>query len=161
MPSEPPYLGYNNSFNQVGDNFGYPGQCSITIDKKVIENMQKDTIYKEMVCSYIENLESQQTGYKQHAIQEGMNCFAHVLEDNNGILAPSTTYGHGSFSTEEEVRRIWNMESSNKEITRALEQLKNDMIDTYLAMLEQSEKTKDKILVEVEDLKHKESEPNN
>jgi len=151
MPSEPPYLGYNNSFNQIGDNFGNPGQCSITIDKKVIENMQKDTVYKEIVYSYIENLEAQQVGYQQYATQEGMSCFAHILEDNNGVLAPSTTYAHSAFSTEEEVRKIWKMEASNKEIAKTLEQLKDDMIDTYLAMIEQSKRTKDKILTGVED----------
>lgn len=149
--NNPPNLGYNNSFNQVGNNFGSLGQCSIIIDKKVIENMQKDTVYKEIIYSYIENLESQQVGYQQHAAQEGMSCFAHVLEDNNGELAPSTLYGHGSFSTEEEVRRIWNMETYNKEIAKSVEQLKTDMIDIYLAMLEKSERTKEKIFIEMDD----------
>ncbi|MBE5912887.1 MAG: hypothetical protein E7274_02370 [Pseudobutyrivibrio ruminis] len=153
MPSEPPYLGYNNSFNQIGDNFGNPGQCSITIDKKVIENMQKDTVYKEIVYSYIENLEAQQVGYLQHASQEGMSCFAHVLEDNNGVLAPSTKYVHDAFSTEEDIRKIWNTGVSNKEIVKTLEQLKDDMFDTYLAMLEQSERTKDKIIINDDSMK--------
>ncbi len=67
-----------------------------------------------------------------------MICFAHVLEDDNGGLAPITTYAHGAFSTEEEVRRIWNMEASNNNIARTVEQLKDDMIDMYLTMLEQS-----------------------
>lgn len=155
MPSEPPYLGYNNSFNQIGDNFGNSGQCSITIDKKVIENMQKDTVYKEIVYSYIENLEAQQVGYQQYSTQEGMSCFAHVLEDNNGVLAPSTIYAHSAFSTEEEVRRIWNMEGSNKEISKAVEQLKGELIDIYLVMLEQSEKTKEMILTEAKDTEEK------
>ena len=39
------------------------------------------------------------------------------------------------------------MEVSNKDITKTLEQLKDDMIDTYLAMLEQSERKKYKIII--------------
>ena len=107
--------------------------------------MQKDTAYKEIVYSYIENLESQQVAYQQYCASQGMSCFAHVLEDNKGVLAPSTTYAHGTFSTEEEVRRIWNMEGSNKAISKTVEQIKSDMIDIYLEMLEQSENTKDRV----------------
>lgn len=42
-------------------------------------------------------LDRQQVGYQQSSQQQGMSCFAHTLEDNNGVLAPSTTYGHGTF----------------------------------------------------------------
>lgn len=40
--------------------------------------MQKDTVYKEIVYSYIENLEAQQVGYLQHASQEGMTCLIRI-----------------------------------------------------------------------------------
>ena len=136
MPSEPPYLGYNNSFNQVGDNFGFPGQCSLTIDKKVIEKMQKDTVYKEIVYSRIANLERQQIGFQQHAQREGMSCFAHVLEDDNGRLALSTTYAHGTFSTEEEVRGMWDYDGYQQKVGQVFEKQKADLFEIFLKMTE-------------------------
>lgn len=129
-------MGYNNSFNPVGDNFGFQGQCSITIDKKIIENMQKDNAYKEIVYSYINNLDRQQVGYQQSSQQQGMSCFAHTLEDNNGVLAPSTTYGHGTFSTEEWVRRVGDYDDYQKKVGQVFEKQKADLFEIFLKMTE-------------------------
>ena len=69
-------------------------------------------------------------------MQEGMSNFAHVLEDNNGVLAPGTTYAHCSFSTEEEIKRMWADYEYQKKAGQALEQQKADLIEIYLKMTE-------------------------
>lgn len=42
-------IGYKNSLHQIGNSFGEPGQCSISIDISVIRQMQQDPEYAEKV----------------------------------------------------------------------------------------------------------------
>ena len=52
-----PYIGYNDSLNQVGDNYSEIGKISIDIDVAVIRKMQSDSSFEEEVLDIIGKLE--------------------------------------------------------------------------------------------------------
>lgn len=78
------YLGYNDSFNQVGDNLGEHGQCSISIDAECIKNMMKNPQYELIMSAYIEEAEHNYASYETEAKTSGMKYIHVILEDNNG-----------------------------------------------------------------------------
>ena len=49
MNDRRPYFGYNDSLNQVGDNYSEMGQVSIDIDAAVIRKMQNNPDFEEAV----------------------------------------------------------------------------------------------------------------
>lgn len=140
-----PYLGYNNSFNQVGVNFGNMGQCSITLDVSVIERMQKDPQYEERVKGMIQNSYDRYSEYTSRALEDGYSYMSLVIEDNNGMPTRSIQQSNSDYSTEDEVRKMWNMDSDTKKISLQFEEQKKALIDSYLKMLDENSKVRNKL----------------
>ena len=65
-------LGYNNSLNQRGTDFGMAGRCSINIDIAVIERMQKDPKYEQQIKGIIASSRKNYSSYEQSAASDGM-----------------------------------------------------------------------------------------
>lgn len=58
MNDSRPYLGYNDSLNQVGDNYSEIGKVSIDIDVAVIRKMQSDSSFEEEVLDTIDRIKN-------------------------------------------------------------------------------------------------------
>lgn len=136
MNDRRPYFGYNDSLNQVGDNFSELGQVSIDIDVAVIRKMQNDPNFEEEVLNAIGNCEKNYGLYQQGAIRDGMSYTDHCLELDGDKLQESQGYYHSKASTEEELRRMWNAEEYQTKMGQFFEKQKADLIEIYLKMTE-------------------------
>lgn len=136
MNDRRPYFGYNDSLNQVGDNFSELGQVSIDIDVAVIRKMQNDPNFEEEVLNAIGNCEKNYGLYRQGAIRDGMSYTDHCLELDGDKLQESQGYYHSKASTEEELRRMWNAEEYQTKMGQFFEKQKADLIEIYLKMTE-------------------------
>ncbi|MCF0127426.1 MAG: hypothetical protein HUJ70_02600 [Pseudobutyrivibrio sp.] len=133
-----PYLGYNNSMNQSGDNFGGLGQCSINIDISVIEHMQKDSNYKAKVLGMIEVIQREYSNYEMQTKQDGFIYTSVGLEDVGGELQRSIAESNASYSTEDEIKRMWPTKQSDIRYVQIVDSAKRDLFETYMEMLEKS-----------------------
>ena len=106
-----PYLGYNNSMNQIGGNYGENGQCSISIDISVIKHMQDDISYEQKMKGMIQNTYDQYSTYEAAAMSDGCPYVSVSFEDNNGQPMRSITQSVSFFSTEEELKAMWSDDS--------------------------------------------------
>lgn len=98
-------LGYNNSMNQVGENFGAMGQCSIEIDISVVEKMMKDTKYAEHANGWIQAFEQNYNGHAVDVASAGYSNFCFTLHDFGNGIETGRTDAHNAFSTEAEVKK--------------------------------------------------------
>lgn len=136
MNDRRPYFGYNDSLNQVGNNFSELGQVSIDIDVAVIRKMQNDPNFEEEVLNAIGNCEKNYGLYQQGAIRDGMSYTDHCLELDGDKLQESQGYYHSKASTEEELRRMWNAEEYQTKMGQFFEEQKAELIEIYLKMTE-------------------------
>ena len=132
-----PYLGYNNSFNQVGSNFGNPGQCSITIDSSVIKRMQEDPRYEQAVKGMIENTRSRYSEFEAGALKDGYQYVSVSIEDNNGKPQRGTIQSNYPYSTEDEVKSMWNMGEYSNRVISIIDDIKNDAVDAFFKMYDE------------------------
>lgn len=126
-----PFLGYNNSFNQVGSNFGNKGQCSITIDASVIKRMQEDPRYEQAVKGMIENTRSRYSEFEAGALKDGYQYVSVSIEDNNGKPQRGTIQSYYPYSTEDEVKSMWNMGEYSNRVISIIDDIKNDAVDAF------------------------------
>ena len=134
------YLGYNNSMNQVGDHFGAAGQCSINIDVAVIRHMMSDARYENQVTDEINYTIEHYASYEEDTKACGMQYTSVCFEDTNGTFTPSIARSHMPYSTEEEVRAMWNKSDTNqtKELLKHNALQSTDLFDHFMEMLDQS-----------------------
>ncbi len=146
------YLGYNGSFNQVGSDFGGLGQCSIEIDVAVISRMRNDPKYEMAVKSMIKDSKDRFSTYRKEVPEQPYTYVC--IEDNNG--RPQRSRGHSSTmpATEEEIRQKRREEHSRK-LQIDPDKTKDELIDNYLKMLEESEQKRKKLFKEVEKRENK------
>ena len=142
------YIGYNGSMHQVGSNFGAIGQCSIEIDVAVIERMRIDPKYEQSVRWHIQ-FSKERFGEYQTEIPEQPYTFV-CIEDNNGKV--QTSRGHSSVqpATEEEIKekmRLHNAKASKLDP----DQMTDDLIDSYMKMIEESEQKRKELLEKTRD----------
>ncbi|SDI52933.1 hypothetical protein SAMN05421493_11735 [Pseudobutyrivibrio sp. 49] len=130
------FLGYNNSMNQVGENFGEMGQCSIQIDVSVIKKMMQDQQYAENVHGWIQSFEQNYGSHATDVTSHGNSNFCFTIDDFGEGIQTGRLCANSSFSTEEEVKRMWANEDYQKSVGQLFEKQKADLIDIYLKMTE-------------------------
>ena len=133
-----PYLGYNNSFNQVGNNFGHSGQCSITLDVSVIKKMQKDPRYEQSVKGMIENTKTRYSEFETDALKDGYQYVCVSIEDNGGKPQRAIAQSNVPCSTEDEVRSMWNSGEYSSRIVSIVDDLKSEAADIFFKMYDES-----------------------
>ena len=145
MNDRRPYFGYNDSLNQVGDNYSEMGQVSIDIDAAVIRKMQSNPDFEEEVLAAIENCEKNYGQYQQEAIRNGMPYTDHHLTLDGDRLQESQGYFSSRYSTEEELRRMWDAEEYQRKMGQFFEEQKAELIEIYLKMTESCILKKDEL----------------
>ena len=140
------YLGYLNSMNQIGDNFGEAGQCSISIDISVVEKMMKDSDYEQKIKHIIEGTKGMYPQYEARAQSEGYPYVSVVIEEEAGKLSYGVMQSVMRYSTEEEVKEIWANESSawtddlfQKQVCYKIQNVQNELLDHYMKLGESRE----------------------
>ena len=133
-----PYLGYNNSFNQVGNNFGHSGQCSITLDVSVIKKMQEDPRYEQSVKGMIENTKTRYSEFETDALKDGYQYVSVSIEDNGGKPQRAIAQSNVPCSTEDEVRSMWNSVEYSSRIVSIVDDLKSEAADIFFKMYDES-----------------------
>lgn len=130
-------LGYNNSMNQVGNNFGELYQCSVEIDISVIRKMMNDPTFESNTKNYFQSLiEQVYPQFQATAVRDGMSNMCMSIGLDGDGLDIGATYTHCHFSTEEEVKRMWADEEYQKTVGQIFEKQKADLMDIYLKMTE-------------------------
>lgn len=135
-----PYLGYCGSMNQVGNNFGKIGQCSIKLDISVIRKMQTDPSYEQEVKGMIQNSKEWYGQTEAEALERGCTSTAVCFNDSNGRLQRSVIQANMQFSTEDEIRKMWKQDTFSQKMQIKFSQTNDKMMDTYLQMLEKADK---------------------
>lgn len=134
-------LGYKNSMNQVGSNFGYPGQVSVSIDVSVIKKMQQDPEYEKEVRGLIERSRDYHSADKADAARLGYNYFATSIDDANGHPATSQTMSYSPFSTEEQIKALWNREGKDSNVMTIFEKQRQEMLNAFLDITDNKKAT--------------------
>lgn len=107
------YIGYKGNSYQQGDNFSCPGQCSIQIDVNVIRKMMTDPEYEFSVRGRISNMISDYSRYEQWAREEGYGyCYVGLRDGEDGKLEEFIGFSQSQVSTDEEIRKKCNDDSS-------------------------------------------------
>lgn len=132
------HLGYQNSMNQRGKNFSYPGQCSIKIDVAVIKHMQQDPKYADHIIGSIKNTKIEYGLFERMGREEGLPYICRNFTEVNGDLQLSITCAGYPFSTEEEVREMHKNDHDTEASMNKYEQMKKELLDHYLEMLQKS-----------------------
>ncbi|WP_090171394.1 DUF6033 family protein [Pseudobutyrivibrio sp. 49] len=145
MNDRRPYFGYNDSLNQVGDNYSKLGQISIDIDVAVIRKMQNDPSFEEKVLATIGNIKTYHVAYQQEAINSGMPYMDYCLQLEGDKLQQSEGYFSSKYSTEEELRRMWDTEEYQRKMGQFFEEQKAELIEIYLKMTESCILKKDEL----------------
>ena len=138
-------LGYQDSFNQVGNNFSDLNQCSIEIDVSVIRHMQKDPRYAQEVRGVIESTRREYSTFARWTLEEGMDHCERILKDGGNHVITELQMHRGKASTEDEVRSMWNMPGasktlSDKSIKRKLDNIQKNMFDSFMEMTQSHNK---------------------
>ena len=136
-------LGYKDSMNQVGDNFGCAGQCSISIDVKVIENMMQDSSYEISAKGWIEDSISRYSQYEKNNQLIGMEYTSVHIEDDNSRVSTAIVGSHLPYSTEEEVKAIWNSNNEDKNQGFLYKKI-SDNVDMFDSLMEIFDKSQNK-----------------
>jgi hypothetical protein len=130
-----PYLGYNNSMNQVGTNFGEKSQKSIEIDVSVLKNAVNDPEYKERLLNKIDGTLDSYSRWVSDANEQGAtNMCVGITDEGEGIQ----TYGVFSqvaFSTEEQIKAMWSENSAVEALMQKAQQMQDSLIEGYMQAL--------------------------
>ncbi|MBQ6319048.1 MAG: hypothetical protein IJI23_04595 [Lachnospiraceae bacterium] len=141
-------LGYNGSFHQIGSNFGEIGQCSIQIDIAVIEKMRTDPKYETAARWKIGDSIARFGEYQTEVPEEPYTVVC--LEDDNGILQRSRWHSSSRFPTEEETKemiRAYQVKTPRLDTDK----MTDDLIDSYLKMIEESEQKRKDLMEKIQD----------
>ena len=146
------WLGYNNSMNQIGENFGEMDQYSVEIDVAVIRKMQSDPEMERHVKGILSFMEHSYGTYQSMALADNCDHFCRFLElDEKGELVEGAIAQNGKFSTEEEVRKMWQEQNNAAATRRLLQRYEQECMDTLLKLGEHRDKfqvkEKDNLLV--------------
>jgi hypothetical protein len=138
-------LGYQDSFNQVGNNFSDLDQCSIVIDVAVIRHMQKDPQYAQQVRGVIESTKREHRTFTTWTMEEGMDHCERILKDGSDHVITELTMHRGRASTEDEIKSMWNMQGVSKtfydkNIQMKFDAIQKDMFDNFLEMTQSHNK---------------------
>lgn len=148
-------LGYNGSFHQIGSNFGEIGQCSIQIDIAVIEKMRTDPKYETSARWKIGDSIARFGEYQTEVPEEPYTVVC--LEDDNGRLQRSRWHSSSRFPTEEETKDMIRA-YQNKTQKLDSDKMTDDLIDSYLKMIEESEQKRKDLMEKIQDKENNQKE---
>lgn len=148
-------LGYNGSFHQIGSNFGEIGQCSIQIDIAVIEKMRTDPKYETAARWKIGDSIARFGEYQTEVPEEPYTVVC--LEDDNGRLQRSRWHSSSRFPTEEETKDMIRA-YQNKTQKLDSDKMTDDLIDSYLKMIEESEQKRKDLMEKIQDKENNQKE---
>ena len=130
---------YAGGLHQKGNNFGNPGQKSISIDVKVIERMQQDADYAMQVKGSIEYARENYSELELREEQSGCIYSCFCLSDEGGALQTATMHYASPFSTEEEIKKMWEIgENISKAAQDKIQQAQNELTEGYFALIEKT-----------------------
>ena len=135
--------GYNNSLNQVGENYGAIGQCSISLDVKVIENMMNDPNYARGVNHWIEYIQNDYSLFEDESKQLGCSYTDVSIEDDNGRCFFSVGHYHLPFSTENELKEIWAQQDAGL-TSEDIKKKFSENVDMFDHLMETFDKSQEK-----------------
>ena len=131
-------LGYNGSMNQIGNNFGGKGNCSISIDIAVIKRMQSDPQYEQSVKGLIEDSRRRYSEFEAGALQDGYQYVSVSIEDNNGKPQRGVVQTNYPYSTEDEVKSIWSSGEYSNRVVSIVDDIKSEAADIFFKMYDES-----------------------
>ena len=100
--------------------------------------MQKDSNYKAKVLGMIEVIQREYSNYEMQTKQDGFIYTSVGLEDVGGELQRSIAESNASYSTEDEIKRMWPTKQSDIRYVQIVDSAKRDLFETYMEMLEKS-----------------------
>lgn len=145
-----PWLGYNNSMNQVGDNFGKMSQKSVEIDAAVLQKSLDDPEYYEEFMFYLEEglTDSKYNEWRNMAYDQGATNMCLGFVDDNGHPVKCATNANCEFSTEEDIRKRWGLDVENNALLKKFESLNEELLDDYMNLLsEHTQELKEKLIL--------------
>ena len=131
-------LGYNGSMNQIGNNFGGKGNCSISIDIAVIKRMQSDPQYEQSVKGLIEDSRRRYSEFEAGALQDGYQYVSVSIEDNNGKPQRGVVQTNYPYSTEDEVKSMWSSGEYSNRVVSIVDDIKSEAADIFFKMYDES-----------------------
>lgn len=130
-----PYLGYNNSSNQVGDNFGKLSQKSCRIDSSVLKRCLADPTYREEFEYYLNETLTGYDTWKQRALDMNHTNMCVGFTDEGGKLGIYADGANDEFSTDDEIKRRWGVGGSYNELLQKVESTNNELLDQFMELL--------------------------
>lgn len=142
-----PYFGYNNSDNQVGENFGKLSQKSVVIDASVIEKCLQDPSYQQNFMNELDTHIKEYSKDLQRAAEFGATNMCIGFVDEGKGLSKYAINAHTEFSTEEQIKAKWKLGGNQGVLINKIGDVKNEMLDNYMKILsEHSQELKDNLL---------------
>ena len=131
-------LGYGGSMNQMGNNFGTQGKCSISIDISVIKRMQSDPQYEQNVKGLIEDSRRRYSEFQAGALQDGYQYVSVSIEDNNGKPQRGIIQSNYPYSTETEVKSMWSMGEYSNRVVSIIDDIKSEAVDIFFSVYDEN-----------------------
>ena len=144
-----PWLGYNNSMNQIGDNFGKMSQKSVEIDATVLKKSLEDPNYRENFMAYLDDslTDTRYNEWRSMAYEQGATNMCLGFIDENGKLTKCATNANCEFSTEEQIKSMWKNDSFQDELLGKVMSQKDELLENYMKMLfEHSQALREKLI---------------
>ncbi len=144
-----PWLGYNNSMNQIGDNFGKMSQKSVEIDATVLKKSLEDPNYRENFMAYLDDslTDTRYNEWRSMAYEQGATNMCLGFIDENGKLTKCATNANCEFSTEEQIKSMWKNDSFQDELLEKVLAQKAELLDNYMKILsEHSQALREKLI---------------
>ena len=137
------YLGYGNSMNQVGDNFGELSQKSVEIDVPILKKCLSDPDYKK---AFMSQLDSSINGYQQwintaRDLNASNMCIG-FLDVGDGVAMYSAC-ANVPFVTEAEIRQRYGKSEAYAQnmIIQKSKEIQNELTEDYMNTLSEQNKT--------------------
>ena len=137
------YLGYGNSMNQVGDNFGELSQKSVEIDVPILKKCLSDPDYKK---AFMSQLDSSINGYQQwintaRDLNASNMCIG-FLDVGDGVAMYSAC-ANVPFVTEVEIRQRYGKSEAYAQnmIIQKSKEIQNELTEDYMNTLSEHNKT--------------------
>jgi hypothetical protein len=130
-----PYLGYNNSSNQVGDNFGELGQKSCQIDSAVLKKCLTDPTYRQNFEYYLNETITEYDTWKKRTLDMNETNMCVGFTDEDGKLGIYAEGANDKYSTDEELKERWGIGGSYDGLLQKFESANDELIDQFMEML--------------------------
>lgn len=132
------YLGYGNSMNQVGDNFGEFSQKSVEIDVSVLKNCIGSEDYKDRFMSKLDMSLREYSSWQKTALEQNASYMCMGFTDDGNGTSTYAVCANTPFSTENQIRQMYNNKGlaySKQFIIHKVEELQSELTETYMNML--------------------------